>query len=94
MNTLNAKDYSKRSELEDAVKSLVGLTAERKSEYVISGTTEELARLQLSGSTSFWGIGCVDTIPVETKDSPPEKPVRGEIFPFGIAGKEELKKPK
>ena len=58
MTTINAKDYSSRSELENKVRSLVGLTPEPKSDYEIAGTRDELARLQLSDESIFWGIGC------------------------------------
>lgn len=92
MTTLNAKDYSKRSELEEAVKGLVGLSVDIKPDHEISGTTEELERLQLSKESFVWGVRCVDTTS-KAKDPPTEKPLRGDIQPFGIAGKTKLTKP-
>lgn len=79
------------------MKGLLGLTAEVKTDYEIAGTKEDLQRLQLSASTMFWGIKCLDTSPPEEKTDPPEKPLekpqRGETHPFGIAGKENPKNP-
>lgn len=94
MNIINAKDYSQRGELENKVRNLIGLTAEIKSDYEIHGKRGELARLQLSDTTMFWGIKCVITdMPTEVKtQKETEKPQRGEIKEFGL--NRNLKKPK
>ena len=90
MVTINAKDYSKRSELENKVRNLVGLTADMKPDYLISGTRVELQRLQLSDKNIFWGIAVkITDTPTEAKPQV-EKPQRGEKQTFGING--DLKK--
>ena len=92
MTTLKAKDYSKRSELEEAVKGLVGSSVDLKVDYSITGTDEELQKLQLSDGSIVWGVKCKSTNP-KAKAPPSEKPLRGDIHPFGIAGKNNLTKP-
>lgn len=92
MNTLEVKDFSNRSELEVKLKELgLALNPDIKPDYEISGTEEELARLNLSYRTSFFGVKCVAVDRVPPPNPPPEKPLRGEIFASGLNG--QTKKP-
>ena len=79
---IQAKDFLNRQQLEDHVRNLIGLTAETKLDYKIKGTSRQLAKLQLSGTTIFWGISCHVTYakPVEKH----EKPQRGKIHKSGL----------
>lgn len=79
---INTNEYSSRVDLEKYVSSLSGLTPETKI-HEIKGTRADLARLQLSEDTLFWGIKCIATDPL-VKQSPTEKPNRGEIYFSGI----------
>ena len=90
VTTINAKEYSTRAELEDKVRSMVGLVPDIKEGYEIRGTQKELKRLQLSGRTIFWGIQCVESDPDPPKPVT-ERPPRGKLYPFGKEG--NLKKP-
>lgn len=74
---LKAKDFSTRSRLEAKVGSLMGLTADPKPDYVITGTAAELKNLHLGHGSIFWGIRVEETDFVE----PPklEKVDRGKI---------------
>ncbi len=85
MKTIKAKDFSKRSELEDKIRSLYGLTTEAK-DCVIEGTREELARLSLCDTNVFWGISCkITDTPTQAKtQAEVSKPERGEIHKSGI----------
>lgn len=88
MNTLQAKDYSSRAELENAVKALVGDSPDHKPDYEIRGTKEELEMLKLSDRTTIFGVRGViidDPTPTKTQDEV-EKPMRGVIFPSGLNG--------
>ena len=81
---IKAKEFSTRSELENHIRSLCGLTPELKTDYEITGTRDELARLQLSDRRSFWGIRClISDTPTETNPQM-EKPQRGEVKSFGL----------
>ena len=81
---INAKDYSSRTDLENKVRALVELSPDLKLDYQIIGIRKELERLQLSDSTTFYGIRCVITdTPIESKPQT-EKPQRGEIKKFGL----------
>lgn len=80
---INTKDYLSRAELENFVSSLSGLTPDIKI-HEIKGTTDDLARLQLSCDTLFWGIKCIATNPIVKQPLTTEKPNRGEIFNHGI----------
>lgn len=59
---LKAKDYQTRSDLENAVRNKFGLTTEPK-DATIEGTTQELAKLNLSSRVVFWGISVKETNP-------------------------------
>jgi len=78
-----AKDFKTRSDLENYVRNLHGLTPDKKVDVVISGKRDELARLELSDRTVFWGISCTitdkPTVAVEAT-----KADRGVQTPFGI----------
>ncbi len=80
-----AKDFSKREELENEIRSKIGLTPDKKID-IIEGTRKELARLGLSDRTTFYGLSCVitddPTISKTQKDN--QKPERGEIKKFKI----------
>lgn len=84
MKTIEAKNYKSRSELEAEIEKLVGRTTEKKIDFTVSGTREELAHLGLSDLSKVWGISCViiDTPSVTTGVH--VKPFRGEIFKGGI----------
>lgn len=103
---IKAGSYSNRSSLENAVRNKFGLTPELKADVEIHGTPDELARLQLSTRSIFWGIKCVDSTGEKTEDNPdkvPDKPDRGPVQAFGVNGrlkqrpkpraKEKVKKP-
>jgi len=75
---LLAKDFNTRKQIEERIGKL------QQGQIVeISGTREELARLQLSGQTSIQGTKCFETdpLPVEPRS---DRPLRGEIHKFGI----------
>lgn len=80
-----AKDFSKREELENEIRNRFGSTPDKKSD-TIKGTREELAKLGLSDRTIFYGLSCVitdnPTISKTQKDN--QKPERGEIKKFKI----------
>ena len=85
MNTLQAKNFLNRSDLEVKLKELgFNLNPDLKLDIEISGTEEELARLGLSYRTSFYGVKCVATNRIPPSNPPPEKPLRGEIKEFGL----------
>lgn len=87
MITLKAKDYVTRSDLENAIRQLIGLTPEAKDTHIIKGTKVELANIGLSDKTIFWGIKCVITDdPTPINKQTEEKPARGEAQPFGLNG--------
>lgn len=90
---LEARNFSKRIELEIMVRNELGLTPDLKQGSEIRGTREELNRLQLSDKTLFHGIKCIITdfpTQVRTQRDVP-KPQRGEIKEFGLNN--QLKKP-
>lgn len=74
-----AKNFNNRQELEIEVKKVVELSPELKLNFEIKGKKQELAKLQLSYRTLFYGIKCI-----AEDESPPQKqlvkPQRGEIF--------------
>lgn len=86
MITLVASDFATRSDLENKVRNLLGLTPEPKVDYEIRGKAKDLARLQLSSRTTFWGIGCVAED--EAVKPPPSAELkamsRGEVQPGGL----------
>ena len=86
MIILQAKNYSKREEIDNEIGKLVGKTPDIKIDYEIQGTREELERLHLSDETMVFGIKCVitdtPTIIKTQKDIP--KINRGIIKKFGI----------
>jgi len=82
MPTLYAKYFSKRKELEKTIIELTGDSPEIKVDHTISGTDEELSKLQLSAKTKVFGWTCVGAI---EKEKPPVSTVnRGEQYKFGI----------
>ncbi len=58
--TLKAKDFSNRAELEKHIRVEFGddIKENKKSGHSILGTRMELAKLQLSDTTTMWGIKC------------------------------------
>ena len=84
IKTLIAKNYSNRGELENEVRKLVDLSPDQKIGYEISGTREELERLNLSDRTNFYGIKCVISDTPSMARGQSEKPQRGEIKASGI----------
>lgn len=65
MNKFLAKDFNTRQEFEQKISSMMGLTADEKPDYLISGTRIELKKLYLSQGKIFWGIKCEETNFVE-----------------------------
>ena len=92
MTIIKAKEFSSRSELENNVRNLVGLTSEPKTDYEVKGTRAELARLQLSDRNTFWGLRCVITDTPTKPKTQTEKIQRGQVVAFGLNN--NLKKPK
>lgn len=60
---ISAKDFSKRSDLEDFISAEFGQDIEKNKSLaeVIIGTEEELKELQLSDTTTIFGIRCQTT---------------------------------
>lgn len=82
---LEAKNFSTREELENYVRQELDLTPVKK-DVEIQGTREELARLQLSDQTTFYGIKCVildDPSPPKTQAAV-ETVNRGEVQDSGL----------
>lgn len=92
MTLINAKDFSTRSELENKVRNTLGLTPDLKPDYQIKGTREELARLQLSDTATFWGISCLITDDPTQATTQAEVPARGELQDSGLNGQTKPKK--
>ena len=83
---IKAKDYSTRSELEKYIATVTELTPIEKTDFEIRGSEEEMARLQLSDRTMFWGIVC--TIPGKKREKKVVSDVfRGKQRDFGIDGR-------
>lgn len=75
----HAPDYHTRGDLVAAVQAECGLDlkANREAGHLITGTRDELARLQLSDTTNVYGVRCVitDTPTAElAKQKPSPKP--------------------
>jgi len=88
MNSIKANNFKTRDELENYVKGLIGLTPDMKANYRITGTSDELKRLQLSSGTIFWGV----KIDVTDGGSAVRKKVadkiyRGVLHDYGINNK-------
>ena len=60
METFWAKNYNNRAELENHIKEKIGLNTpvNEKEGHLISGTKKELKKLQLSSTTTIWGVKC------------------------------------
>lgn len=86
MNIIKASDFKTRSELENKVRNVVGLTPDMKPEWKISGTLAELAQLHLSASTIFWGITCEVTDLQVLGGAIPPAIDRGEFHESGLNG--------
>jgi len=82
MAKILAKNYQFRADLENEVRSKYGLTVDRK-DHTIEGTRAELARLQLSDRSLFYGISCIITDD-PTKPRKEGKADRGEQKEFGL----------
>ena len=80
---LKAAGFATRDDLEKFVAGQIAATTEPK-DHVITGTREQLARLNLTDRTTVWGIKCeiTDTPTIEAKQG--EKPDRGQRFAHGI----------
>lgn len=61
MTTMYARNFSNRAELEAHVRSTLGddITANREAGHQIEGAADELKALNLSESTSVYGVKCV-----------------------------------
>lgn len=77
LETIQAKDFSTREQIEDYVVKKYGAETSAK-DAIISGTTEELKKLHLSPTTVLWGIRCQATNP--SNPIPIVKLNRGKIF--------------
>lgn len=69
MVIINASDFSLRNDLENYIKSILGLTPDLKQDYEIQGTKQQLGRLNLSNRSVFWGVRCVELDEKGTKVS-------------------------
>lgn len=80
MADIRVSEYQTRHQLDDFVR---GRTNPDPMDRII-GTTAELKRVHLSHGQSVYGI------PVEASDYEQpttfERPVRGEVYPFGLNG--------
>lgn len=86
-----ATNFNTREALENAIIEQHGKTTNPK-EDTISGTLDELKKLNLSHGTSIWGVRAVATDytePVTTK-----RPNRGKIFDSKLNGKTTIKNAK
>jgi len=80
---IKAGDYKQRSILENYVRNTFGLNTEIKNDIIIEGKRDELALLNLSDKSIFWGITCkITDIPSENIKF--SKPDRGKKTKFGI----------
>lgn len=92
MTIIKASDFERRQDLENYVRNKVGLTPNRKEDYIIKGKREELKKLSLSDSAIFWGIRC------EISDTPTKpkknlvKPERGKKAKYGINRLKKIEK--
>lgn len=68
---INVNDFATREDLENTVKNTQGAVS-------IKGTTEELARLNLSHGSIVYEVPCIALN--YTPKEPVEKPNRGEVF--------------
>ena len=89
-----AKNYTTRQDLENAISKEVGLNMEenRLGGHVIQGSREELKRLYLSDLTTVFGISCtILDKPTRPEIDPMLKkapgPVRGERHKSALIGK-------
>lgn len=85
MNSIKANNFKTRTDLENHIRNLLGLTPEIKTNYKISGTKEELKRLQLATDSLFWGIKMDVTDEIkEVRKKVPDKIYRGIPSDYGI----------
>lgn len=56
MEIILAKNFDLRSDLENYIRSKIGLTLTTKEDYIIKGIKQELNKLSLSDKSIFWGI--------------------------------------
>ena len=82
METFHARNYNTRAELENHIKEKVGLntTANEEEGHIISGTKKELKKLQLSSTTTIWGVKCKMTGSSVEKDLKKKVETRGKIW--------------
>ena len=90
MTIIKAKDFNTRQELDIFVKGKYGANPSSQSPVTgddvrIEGTRKQLARLRLSGTSTFYGIPCkeLDPLPVVERV---EKVNRGKQTNFGEEG--------
>ena len=77
-----AKKYKNREDLEAAIGSALGKTADRK-DCVVTGKRDDLKILHLNDRSTVWGCKCEIT-DTPTQDKKENKVNRGEIFKSGI----------
>lgn len=81
---LRVSSYGSRADLEAYCENL---TPEEKATCSITGTLEELARFQLSPTTTVHQISCVasDYLPPEVVDSPVPNRIKSDVG-YGLNG--------
>lgn len=89
---IDASKFKIRSDLENEVRNKYGLTPDIKPDMVISGTKEELARLNLSDTNIFWGIACQITDHPTKPQTTENTADRGKKTEFGINSKDNKEK--
>ena len=82
MAIFNAKLYLTRSELEKDILKEVGgdIELNRAAWHEILGKFEELRKLQLSDSSTVFGIKCRYTVQPKKEERPKERPNRSESY--------------
>lgn len=83
METIQAKDFKTRNDLEKYVRNKYDLTPTRKDAEIV-GTPGELMNLRLSERVIFWGIPCRTAETKKKKDVEVKKIDRGERVESGI----------
>ena len=77
-----AKKYKDREDLEAAIGSALGKTADQK-DCIVTGKREDLKILFLNDRSTVWGCKCEIT-DTPTQNKKESKVHRGEKFPSGI----------
>ena len=78
MASLQASDFQTRQDLDKEVGRVFGATTDTKTGSEITGTQEELRRLQLKHGHTVWGVVCRATDLPKKKNKVFAKPDRGD----------------